>query len=713
MSRFWLKRAFLSAAFLIAGAIGVGAQAPAAPTLKSPANGVAGQSIVEVLSWSSSALATSYEVRVSTTSSFVTTILDQAGGTARSVVLQNTTLLSSSTTYYWQVQASNSSGPSGWSAAWSFTTAHWVYDTVTGDQMNIVLPTSVHPTFNGVPLGVYDEIGVFSSAGLCVGDAVWDSVDNQSFAVVGQNTFTDTIDGLNPGDTMLFRVWHYATQQVGLATVTFSSGGTANYTSQGYEVISSLTATASPFPPTLSSPTNGLGGLPTALTLTWNTAPGATSYGVQVSTTAAFTTTVVSQTGIAGTSRAVSGLGSNTTYYWWVNGTNSLGTGAWSSVWSFTTGFGAPTLAAPSNGSTGQSISPTLSWNTVTGATSYNVLVSTSTSFTTTIANQTSLTGLSASVSGLANGTPYYWEANAMNTGETSAWSNVWSFTTIVAAPGAPTLALPSSGSTGVAILPTLSWNTVTGATSYSVLVSTSTGFTTTIASQAGVTGLSASVSGLANSATYYWEANATNAGGTSVWSSMWSFTTMAIPVAPTLSSPTNGATNQLTSLTLNWSTVTGATSYNVLVSTSTSFTTTVSSQNVSGLSASVSGLADSTMYYWEVSATSAGGTSAWSSVWSFTTTSNVTRTLSSHAGAIVPSFSFRNGNVLYTLPADAKVEIVFYDVLGRTALAISRAESAGSHIVNLRSCNLAPGRYLARLKSGSFERQILLFLAQ
>jgi hypothetical protein len=149
------------------------------------------------------------------------------------------------------------------------------------------------------------------------------------------------------------------------------------------------------------------------------------------------------------------------------------------------------------------------------------------------------------------------------------------------------------------------------------------------------------------------------------------------------------------------------------VVSTSSGFATTVSSQNVSGLSASVSGLADSATYYWEVSATNSVGTGAWSSVWSFTTASNGTRTLSSHAGAIVPSFSFRNGNVLYTLPADAKVEIVFYDILGRTALAISRAESAGSHIVNLRSCNLAPGRYLARLKSGSFERRILLLLAQ
>jgi hypothetical protein len=711
MNRSWLKRAFLSAAFLIAGAIGVGAQTvPSAPVLHSPANGLGGQAITVGLSWNSVSLATSYEVQVSTSSNFGTTVFDQTGttglsatvpslststtyywqvqafdlsgssgwsatwsfvttipslvvpvngvggqsiaeelgwsaaasatsyevqvstssgfgttffdqtGTAHLVVLQNSNLLSPFTTYYWRAQAfdaAGSSGWSGWSATWSFTTVHYVYDTVTGDNMGVLLKTSVNPTFDGVPLGNYDEIGVFSKTGLCVGDGVWNTATNgTTISVAGQDPNSGTPDGLNYGDSMFFRVWHYATQQEGPATVTFSTGG-STFNDVILDVISSLTAISSPNQPALSLPVNGLGNLPTALTLTWNTALEAASYAVQVSTSGAFSTTVVSQTGITGTSRAVSGLVNNTTYYWWVNATNSVGASAWSSVWNFTTAIAAPALASPSNGSTGQSTSLTLSWNTVTGAATYAVQVSTSSGFGSTVSSQTGVTGLSASVSGLANGATYYWEVNATNAVGTGAWSSMWSFTTIVAAPGAPTLASPSSGST-----------------------------------------------------------------------------------------------NLSTSLTLSWGTVTGAATYNVLVSTSTSFTTTVSSQNVAGFSVSVSGLADSTTYYWEVSATNAGGTGAWSSMWSFTTSIS-TRILSSHAGAIVPSFSFRNGNVLYTLPGAAKVEIVFYDILGRTALAISRAESAGSHIVNLKDSNLAPGRYFARLKSGSFEKQISLFLAQ
>jgi hypothetical protein len=380
-----------------------------------------------------------------------------------------------------------------------------------------------------------------------------------------------------------------------------------------------------PSTPTLSLPANNAGGVSLSLTLSWNSVSNASTYAIRVSTSTSFTTTVTSQTGVAGLSASVSGLAGGTTYYWEANATNGNGASSWSNIWSFTTVIstpGAPTLALPSNNAVNQSTSPTLSWSTVAGAATYNVLVSTSTSFTTTVTSQTGAAGLSASVSGLANSTPYYWEVSATNAGGTSAWSSVWSFTTVISTPGAPTLAAPTNNAVNQSTSLTLSWGTIAGATSYNVLVSTSTSFATTVTSQTSLTTLSATVSGLANNTPYYWEVNATNVDGTGAWSSIWSFTTIiALPGAPVLASPSNNVTNQLTAVTLNWSTATGATSYNVLVSTSASFTTTVSSQSgVAGLSASVSGLANSTPYYWEVSATNAGGTSAWSSVWSFTT---------------------------------------------------------------------------------------------
>ncbi len=96
----------------------------------------------------------------------------------------------------------------------------------------------------------------------------------------------------------------------------------------------------------------------------------------------------------------------------------------------------------------------------------------------------------------------------------------------VILPPTAPTLVAPSDGATGVATNPTLSWNASTGATSYRLQVSTSSTFSTTVYDRSGITGTSQQVAGLANNTLYYWRVNATNAGGTSSYSSTWSFTT-------------------------------------------------------------------------------------------------------------------------------------------------------------------------------------------
>jgi Zn-dependent metalloprotease len=92
-----------------------------------------------------------------------------------------------------------------------------------------------------------------------------------------------------------------------------------------------------PDPPTLSAPSNGATGQSTSPTLSWNTASGATSYRLQVSTNTDFTTLLFDQAGLNSTSQAVGGLSYSTTYYWHVNSANSEGSGTWSSNWSFTT----------------------------------------------------------------------------------------------------------------------------------------------------------------------------------------------------------------------------------------------------------------------------------------------------------------------------------------------------------------------------------------
>ncbi len=102
----------------------------------------------------------------------------------------------------------------------------------------------------------------------------------------------------------------------------------------------------------------------------------------------------------------------------------------------------------------------------------------------------------------------------------------IYTGTTIVATPSAPSLASPSNGATGVSTNPTLSWNASSGATSYRLQVSTNSSFSSLVVDQSSITGTSYTVSNLHTTTTYYWQVNATNTGGTSSYSSTWSFTT-------------------------------------------------------------------------------------------------------------------------------------------------------------------------------------------
>lgn len=192
-------------------------------------------------------------------------------------------------------------------------------------------------------------------------------------------------------------------------------------------------------------------------------------------------------------------------------------------------------------------------------------------------------------------------------------------------APSTPTLSSPTSGFTAVSIPPALSWVASSGATSYHLQVSTSSSFTTSVYNTPGLVSTSVSVAGLSASTPYYWRVNATNAAGTSGWSNVWNFTTSSSsdspPAPPTLLSPANGAINVATTTTLGWSASTGATSYRLQVSTSSSFSPLgLDASGIATPSATITGLARYTRYYWRVNANNSRGAGDWSSSRYFTT---------------------------------------------------------------------------------------------
>ena len=282
-------------------------------------------------------------------------------------------------------------------------------------------------------------------------------------------------------------------------------------------------------PPNLTSPLDGAANIELNTSLSWASVASATSYTLQVSTRTDFSAFTVNQSGITGTSYALTGLSAGTEYFWRVSAENATSTSGFSVTRRFRTVTAPPPppqLVSPEDNATGVSTSPTVSWNSVGGATSYTVQVSMNTGFTSYVVNQSGIMVTSLALSNLSNGTRYYWRVSASNAGGASPNSGTRNFTTIVGAPTIPSLVAPSAGATGISTTPTLSWNPAIGADSYNLQLSTSSSFGSLVVNRTGLTSTSSNITGLLSSTTYFWRVSATNAGGTSPFSDARSFTT-------------------------------------------------------------------------------------------------------------------------------------------------------------------------------------------
>lgn len=288
---------------------------PAPPALDSPADGATGIGLNPTLSWNPSGGAASYALHVATDSAFGATLVALSGLTGTSQTLVNG--LANATTYYWRVNASNNAGVSGWSAVRSFNT----------------------------------------------------------------------------------------------------------------------TAVPRPAPPVLLAPANGDTGVSKSPTLRWRAAAGASGYALQIATDVSFSSgaMVSSLAGLTDTSRPVLGLDPATLYYWRVSAANVAGASPWSGTWSFRTTANpapdAPVLVSPNDGETNAGTGPLLAWGASSGAASYALQVSTTSTFASTVVNLSGLTGTSQALSGLPSFTTYYWRVNASDGNGASPWSAVWSFT--------------------------------------------------------------------------------------------------------------------------------------------------------------------------------------------------------------------------------------------------------------------------------------------
>ena len=283
--------------------------------------------------------------------------------------------------------------------------------------------------------------------------------------------------------------------------------------------------------------------------LTWKAVEGATSYRIYRSTSKGSGYSLLGTT--TATSYTNTGAKAGTTYYYRVKACNDAGLSPYSNVVSGKVKSVTPKPAAPvvKIGNSSTSGKPQLTWNAVSGATSYKVYRATSQKGTYSLLG--TVTTTSYTNTGAKAGTTYYYKVKAVNSAGESAFSNVVSGKTTVT-----TLTMGHSASSGK---PQLTWKAVSGAASYRVYrATTKNGAYSVINTTKALTYTN---TGAALGTTYYYKVEALNAAGKSMGFSA----VVEGKVAPVLAVGYSSVSGKPQ---LTWKAVPGATEYQVYRST-------------------------------------------------------------------------------------------------------------------------------------------------
>jgi uncharacterized delta-60 repeat protein len=299
-----------------------------------------------------------------------------------------------------------------------------------------------------------------------------------------------------------------------------------------------------PGPFDLTSPANAQANVPTSTLFLWTASDQATTYTLEISTSASFSPLIFQQQNLTGTSLFPPiSLLTGTSYFWRVTAVNAHGqTLSTAAPSTFTT---VPPPTPPPGGFTLTSpadlapniAAPTFQWTASSGVSTYTLQVATDAAFTAVLFEQQNIAGPPVSPSlNLTSSTQYFWKVIAIGAGgSTTATNAPFSFTTPApppSPPGAFTIIAPADLATGLSRIPTFSWNAASGAVSYTLQVSPTNTFSTLLVDRSGLSATSLKCPILLDSLTdYYWRVTAVNTdGSTPATGAPFKFTTANLP---------------------------------------------------------------------------------------------------------------------------------------------------------------------------------------
>ena len=328
--------------------------------------------------------------------------------------------------------------------------------------------------------------------------------------------------------------------------------------------------------------------------LTWNAVEGATSYRIYRSTSKGSGYSLLGTT--TATSYTNTGAKAGMTYYYRVKAVNDAGLSPYSNIVSgkvvVTPKPSAPVVKIGHSATSGK---PMLTWNAVSGATSYKVYRATSQNGTYSLLG--TVTATSYTNTGAKAGVTYYYKVKAVNSAGESAYSNTVS--------GRATVTTLTMGHSATSGKPMLTWKAVSGAASYKVYrATTKNGAYSVINTTKALTYTN---TGAALGTTYYYKVESLNAAGKSMGFSA----IVEGKVAPVLAVGYSSVSGKPQ---LTWKAVPGATEYQVYRSTQqnsgySKINTTTSTSYVN------TGAKAGTMYYYKIVAVKGTAVSDFSNI--------------------------------------------------------------------------------------------------
>jgi hypothetical protein len=539
--------------------------------------------------WEGSNNAINYEIQVSTSDTFSSTVYSEP---ATTLTTSSATLVNDGT-YFWRVRAQGASTLYGNYSAWKqFTIA---YDAEAIKQPELIAP------------GMGDELlpGPVNFS--------WGAVDNAIvyYLQVSQTSDFTTLLVNEPSlDATTYESSSFADGKYYWRVAASNGSGWIWSTTYAFAVATKIGV------PKLYSPKYGETLTTNKPSFSWSAVSGASAYEIWVASDEKFVNLIIKdrtkdtiyESGVAFP---------NGKYLWMVRAQAFNGEwGEWSKYYAFAVEYEAGALDPPKPIAPeyGQKFVPgniDFLWTEVDGATGYSILIAADPLFEKVLAETKTKSPAYSMI--FEKYAEYFWKVFAFNDTLKSPWSKVFTFA--VGPIGSPTLYAPV-GEVVTTSQPEFSWSKVEGAAGYCIQISGNDSFTSIIEQDKEVLSNKYQMINVLKDGTYYWRVMARDAAGNwSKWSEIAKFgvdAALPVPKPPVLSSPVDGGTLTSTAVTFSWASSSEATSYIAQASYYSTFSTLIFDKKVTATSTSYTFAKDGT-YYWRVCANNASGSSSFS----------------------------------------------------------------------------------------------------